>query len=200
MEIFSETTPDLKRFAEKIKMFANNQNHDQDEISSIEQEIDIYLLRHREINEIDRLIRSVIDEMKKQPFPESWLYKYYTIASPDKGRFNDYYEDATILRFLNQRYKDEHLYIELDTDKQREETLFGILFIYSRTYFYTLQCAKQYIHNGTQGYIVNDKTKLIYKKLEYIDFNIKDWNAFQTAKLEEYKRFVEESLIRFIKK
>jgi len=238
LEIFSESTPDLKKFTEKIKNLSHSQDKIQNEGSSIEQDIDRYLSHYRKIDEIASLIQPAIDEMKNLSFPESWLLKYYVIDPDERGGFNDYIKDTAILKFLNQRYKDEHLYIDLETEKYKEDSILGIptwktsptefystqsslptcfcyklipqknglptyhimnLFIYGMTYFYTIQFAKQYIVNGDQGYVVNDKTKLVYKKLEYSDFNIKDWIAFQAVQLEEYKQFIEESVIRFIK-
>jgi hypothetical protein len=237
LETFAETTSELKSFSHKIKAQFAPLNDAKIGESMIEQSIDCYLTRHRNVEEIAIIMKQAIEEMMNLQIPKTFLENYYTIAGEENGGFSDYRKDSTVLNFLKSRYKEEHLYLELDTDKRKSENLFGIptwnevpteyyitqhnlpkcfcyklnpkneglpiyhilhIFIYGRTYFYTLQIVKQYIHNG-DSYEVYDKTKMVYKQFDYSDFNVDSWSSFQMSQLEKNIKFIEDSLLRFVK-
>lgn len=123
LDIFAEMTPELEDFAKRIR---NLVIEVPEEKNTVEAKLDKYIEQFRTADEIKVLMEKALEIMSKIDTSNSWLSKYYMIELSETGGFRDYRKDKTVLKFISQRHKRENLYINLEFDKQTEETMFGI--------------------------------------------------------------------------
>lgn len=121
-DIFSEVTDELK---ELQAIYTQNTAHKEEDKSELEVQLDKFLIKYRSESDVQSIVETAQQIMQSLAFELDWIEKYYECEF-GSSVLEDYREDKGIVRFLYERRRHENLYVEFDTEKQKQEDRFGL--------------------------------------------------------------------------
>lgn len=120
-DVFVEPTAEMKQLAEE---FVNVELQSSNTKSEIEEDIDKFLESYRDEAMVNEIMQNIKTSMSSLDFNSAWITKYYNCSLTSSG-YENHQEDREIVDFLYKKRNNENLYIEFDTERVREETIFG---------------------------------------------------------------------------